>query len=39
MQPILLASEREWGMYTDLTAYPWVLPVVSYETKDASANG
>jgi hypothetical protein len=34
VQPILLASEREWGMYTDLTAYRWVLPVVSYETRD-----
>jgi hypothetical protein len=32
VQPILLASEREWGMYTDLTSYPWVLPIVPYET-------
>jgi hypothetical protein len=30
VQPILLASEREWGMYKDLSAYPWVLPIVSY---------
>lgn len=32
VQPILLASEQDWGMYTDLTAYPWVLQVVPYET-------
>lgn len=32
VQPILLASEREWGMYEHFPRYPWVLNVVRYET-------
>jgi uncharacterized protein YjbI with pentapeptide repeats len=32
VQPILLASEREWGMYEHFSRYPWVLDIVRYET-------
>jgi len=32
VQPILLASEREWGMYEHFPRYPWVLPIARYET-------
>jgi hypothetical protein len=32
VQPILLASESEWAMYERFPRYPWVLPIVHYET-------
>jgi hypothetical protein len=32
VQPILLASEREYAMYKHFTNFPWVLPIVPYET-------
>ena len=35
IQPILLSTEREWAMYEAFTRYPWVLPIVSYESSDA----
>jgi hypothetical protein len=34
VQRILLASEREWGMYEHFRRYDWVLPIVPYETAD-----
>jgi uncharacterized protein YjbI with pentapeptide repeats len=34
VQPLLQASEGEWGMFQDLLAYPWVLPPFRYETLD-----
>jgi hypothetical protein len=30
VQPLLLASKREWGMFRDLQRYPWVLAPVRY---------
>jgi uncharacterized protein YjbI with pentapeptide repeats len=35
VQPILLASEREWGMYETFPRYPWVLPIARYESQEA----
>jgi hypothetical protein len=32
VQPILLASEREWAMYEHFPRYPWVLAVARYDT-------
>ena len=32
VQPILLVSEKEWGMYEHFRNFPWVLPVVPYDT-------
>jgi hypothetical protein len=32
VQPILLAPEREWSMYEHFSRFPWVLPIVEYET-------
>ena len=32
VQPILLASEQEWAMFANKKRYPWVLPIVRYET-------
>jgi hypothetical protein len=34
VQPILLASEREYAMYEHFPEYPWVLPIARYETTD-----
>jgi len=34
VQPIILSTEREWGMYEHFTRYPWVLPIVRYESVD-----
>lgn len=34
IQPILLSTEREWGMYETFTRYPWVLPIARYENCD-----
>jgi hypothetical protein len=34
IQPILLSTEREWGMYETFTRYPWVLPIARYESCD-----
>jgi hypothetical protein len=34
IQPILLSTEREWGMYETFTRYPWVLPIGNYESCD-----
>ena len=31
VQPILLRSEREYGMYEHFTRYPWVLPIQAYD--------
>ena len=34
VQPILLSTEHEWGMYETFTRYPWVLPIVNYDCLD-----
>jgi uncharacterized protein YjbI with pentapeptide repeats len=33
VQPLLLASKREWGMFRDLQRYPWVLAPVRYKSQ------
>src|SRR5262249_28843126 len=33
VQPLLSASQQEYGMFADLLRYPWVLPPVKYEDK------
>jgi hypothetical protein len=35
VQPILLAAEREWGMYETFPRYPWVLPAARYENAES----
>ena len=35
VRPILLASEHEWGMFRDLTRYPWVLKPYLYTDQAA----
>jgi Pentapeptide repeats (8 copies) len=31
VQPIILSTEQEWGMFEHFTRYQWVLPIVKYE--------
>lgn len=35
VQPIILESEAEYGMFNDFRAYPWVLNIYRYETIDS----
>jgi uncharacterized protein YjbI with pentapeptide repeats len=39
VQPILLASGREWAIYEDIARYPWVLPIARYISQDALLAG
>lgn len=34
VQPLILDSQHEYALFRDLTVYPWVLPLVRYETRD-----
>jgi uncharacterized protein YjbI with pentapeptide repeats len=34
VQPLLLATQQEYGMFADLRRYPWVLEPVLYEDQD-----
>jgi uncharacterized protein YjbI with pentapeptide repeats len=33
VQPILLASQTEWGMFETFPRYPWVLPIARYDNQ------
>jgi hypothetical protein len=35
VQPLLLASKREWGMFRDLRRFPWVLEPLRYKNQRA----
>lgn len=38
VQPILLSSQQEYGMFEDFRSYPWVLPEFRYHDVDALLN-
>jgi hypothetical protein len=35
VQPVVLRSQREYGMFEHFTSYPWVLPIYRYESERA----
>jgi hypothetical protein len=35
VQPLLQNGFEPWGMYDHIERYPWVLPIVSYENREA----
>jgi hypothetical protein len=39
VQPIILASQHQYGMFADLLDYPWVLAPFAYENADALLGG
>jgi uncharacterized protein YjbI with pentapeptide repeats len=38
VQPILLATEEEYGMFESFKSYPWVLPIVRYDDQKSLLN-
>ena len=36
LQPIILSSQQEYGMFEHFQRYPWVLPIVRYDAGDDS---
>jgi hypothetical protein len=35
VQPLLLSSQREYGMYEHFTKYPWVLPIYHFTDQES----
>jgi hypothetical protein len=35
VQPLLQNGFEPWGMYDHIKRYPWVLPIVPYENREA----
>lgn len=35
VQPIILSSQNEYGMFNDFRDYPWVLPLYGYDSLKA----
>jgi uncharacterized protein YjbI with pentapeptide repeats len=39
VQPILLRGRKPWGMFDHISRYPWVLPVLDYDTEELAEGG
>ena len=38
VQPIILSSQHEWGMFRDFRDYHWVLPPYRYDSLEGLIN-